>query len=214
MVDTLTLSYGATAHANALPIALQIGAPLRLSDGSYPFAEPPDLTRLDTTAARLDWLREHLTSLCDLWAKPPRQFLNAYFAWIAATLAAEPARRALTDAGHGLFAPEDWSFAALRPLPSAFLPAGGGTARVDFAFWTGAGFVVVELPEERRAKRHAELVRLAASGVMLIELAPADLGDAAALGARLPVAFHDFWRGVALPPSPFGARDLAITAAR
>lgn len=213
MAETITISYGAGASAHALPIALPAGAPLRLSGGIYPFAEPPDLIRLDTTAARLAFLREHLQSLCDLWAKPPRRFLDAYFAWLAATVAAEPAHRELTALGHGLFAPEDWSFAALRPLPSAFLPAGDEWVRADFAFWTGDGFVAVEPPGERRAKRRDELARLARAGVMVIALAAADLVDAAALGARLPAAFHDFWRNIALPRSPFGARDLAIVPA-
>ena len=214
MAEAITVFYGATTREDAQVVALRRGAPLRLSDGPYPFAEPPDLIRLATTAARLDFLREHLRSLCGLWAKPRLQFLDAYFAWIGATLAVAPAHRALTDAGHGLFAPEDWSFAALRPLPSVLLLAGTDTIRADFAFWTGAGLVAVELPGERRAQRRGQLARLAASGVTVIELVPADLADAAALGAKLPAAFGEFWRGVALPHSPFGTRDLAIAPAR
>ena len=213
MAGTITISYGAGTRANALPIALRAGAKLRLCDAAYPFAEPPDLIRIETTATRLAFLREHLQSLCDLWAKPPRQFVDAYFAWLAATLASDLARRALTEAGHGLFAPDDWSFAALRPLPSAFLPAADEWVRAEFAFWTGDGFVAVELPGERRAKRRDELVRLAQAGVTVIELAPADLVDATALGVKLPAAFHDFWRNIALPRSPFGARDLVIAPA-
>ncbi|MGB8182676.1 MAG: hypothetical protein WCF13_09930 [Stellaceae bacterium] len=210
MAEAITIFYGAATREDAQTIALRRGAPLRLSDGPYPFAELPDLIRLATTAARLDSLREHLRSLCGLWAKPPLQFLDAYFAWVGATLAAAPAQRALTEAGHGLFAPEDWSFAALRPLLSALLPAGGDTIRADFAFWTGIGFVAIALPGERGAKRRDELARLAVGGVTVVELAPADLTDAPALGAKLPPDFGDFWRGVGLPRSPFGARDLAI----
>lgn len=210
MAEAITIFYGAATREDAQTIALRRGAPLRLSDGPYPFAELPDLIRLAMTAARLDSLREHLRSLCGLWAKPPLQFLDAYFAWIGATLAAAPAQRALIEAGHGLFAPEDWSFAALRPLLSALLPAGGDTIRADFAFWTGIGFVAIALPGERGAKRRGELARLAVGGVTVVELAPADLTDAPALGAKLPPDFGDFWRGVPVPRSPFGARDLAI----
>ncbi len=206
MADTITIVYGAAAREWARPIAVETDAPLRLSDGSYPFAEPPDLIRLDTTAARLGFLREHLRSLCDLWSKPSRQFLDLYFGWIGETLARDPARRELMEAGCGLFAPQDWSFAAPRPLPSAHLSVGGDAVRADFAFWIGGGFVAVELPGERRAKRRGELARLGGAGATVIELAPADLADAAALGARLPPRFHDFWRGVALPRSPFGPR--------
>ncbi|MDE1903182.1 MAG: hypothetical protein KGI46_04950 [Alphaproteobacteria bacterium] len=214
MADAITIFYGAATRDDAEAVSLRRGAPLRLSDGPYPFAEPPDLIRLATTAARLDCLHEHLRSLCGLWAKPPLAFLDAYFAWIGATLAAAPAKRALSEAGQGLFAPEDWSFAALRPLPSAFLPTGDVTISVDFAFWTGVGIVAVELPGGRRAKRRDELERLRASGVTVVELGLADLADAAALGAKLPLEFAAFWRNAKLPQSPFGARGLTIVTAR
>jgi len=213
VAETITVFYGAATRDDAQAVSLRRDAPLRLSDGPYPFAEPPDLIRLSTTAARLDFLREHLRSLCGLWAKWPLQFLDAYFAWIGATLATAPAQAALTDAGHGLFALEDWSFAALRPLPSAFLPP-AAEIQVDFAFWTGTGFVAVELPGERRARRRDELTQLRTADITLIELTPADLADVAALGRKLPADFAAFWRGVALPQSPFGARDLAIEKAR
>ena len=214
MADAITIFYGAATRDDAQAVSVRRDAPLRLSDGPYPFAEPPDLIRLATTAARLDCLREHLRSLCGLWAKPPLAFLDAYFAWIGATLAAAPAQRALTEAGQGLFAAEDWSFAALRPLPSALLPTSDAPIRTDFAFWTGAGFVAVELSGERRAQRRSELARLAAAGVSIIDLVPADLADAAALGAKLPPEFAAFWRDIPLPRSPFGARGLTIVTAR
>ena len=214
MAEAITIFHGAATRDDAQTVSLRPGAPLRLSDGPYPFAEPPDLIRLATTAARRDFLREHLRSLCGLWTKPPLQFLDAYFAWIGATLAAAPAQRALTEAGQGLFEPEDWSFAALRPLPSALLPADDATIRADFAFWTGAGFVAVELPGERRAQRRSALAQLTTAGTTVIELTPADFADAAALGTKLPADFAEFWRSVPLPRSPFGAHDLAIVAAR
>ena len=214
MTDAITVFYGAATRDDAQAVSLRRGAPLRLSDGPYPFAEPPDLIRLVTTAARLDFLREHLRSLCGLWARPPLQFLDAYFAWIGAALTAEPVARALAEAAHGLFTPEDWSFAALRPLPSALLRASDAAVRGDFAFWTGAGLVAIELPGERRPQRRGELALLSASGVTVVELTSADLADGVALGTKLPADFTEFWRGVPLPRSPFGARDLTIVAAR
>lgn len=214
VAETITVFYGAATRDDAQAVSLRRSASLRLSDGPYPFAEPPDLIRLATTAARLDCLREHLRSLCGLWTKPPLAFLDTYFAWIGATLAAAPAQVALTTAGQGLFAPEDWSFAAPRPLPSALLPAGDSTIRVDFVFWTGTSFVAVELPGDRRAQRRGELAKLKTIGMTVIELTPADLADAAALGAKLPEDFAAFWRDVKLPQSPFGARGLTIVTAR
>lgn len=214
VTDAITIFYGAATRDDAQAVSLRCGAPLRLSDGPYPFAEPPDLIRLATTAARLDFLCEHLGSLCGLWAKPPLAFLNAYFAWIGATLAAAPTRTALTETGHGLFAPEDWSFAAPRPLLSALLPADDVTIRVDFAFWTGTSFVAVDSPRERRARRRGELALLTAAGVTVLELASGDLIDAATLAAKLPADFAEFWRDIPLPRSPFGARGLTIVPAR
>ena len=214
MAEAITVFYGAATRDDAQAVSVRRGALLRLSDGHYSFAEPPDLIRLATTAARLDFLREHLRSLCGLWAKSPLAFLDAYFAWIGATLAAAPVQAVLTEMGHGLFVSEDWSFAAPRPLPSALLPAGDATIRADFAFWTGTGFVAIELPGERRARRRSELMQLAAAGATVIELTPADLADTAVLGVKLPAEFAEFWRGAPLPRSPFGAHNLTIVAAR
>lgn len=214
MAEAITVFYGAATRDDAQTVSLRCGAPLRLSDGPYPFAEPPDLIRVATTTARLDFLREHLRLLCGLWARSPLAFLDTYFAWIGTTLAPPPVARALAEVAHGLFAPEDWSFAALRPLPAALLPAGGATIRADFAFWTGACFVAIELPGERRAKRRDELACLAATDATVIELMSTDIASAAALGAKLPADFAEFWRGIPLPLSPFGARGLTIVTAR
>ena len=69
----LTIGYGAANPDSAPRIAIEPDAarPLRLWDGPYPFAEPPDLTRLITLTERLDFLKQHLQSLCGVWAKPP-----------------------------------------------------------------------------------------------------------------------------------------------
>jgi len=206
----LRIGYGAVNPDSAPHVAIEPDAarPLRLWDGPYPFAEPPDLTRLITLSERLDFLKQHLQSLCGVWAKPPRAFLDAYFAWIAATLAAN--RAAIEPlAGAGLFAAEDWSFAAFRPLPSAHLPAGGSLIRADIAFWTGQGFVALELlgGDTVRAARRRELDALRRAGIAVVEMPPGDL-------TPLPESLTHFWRDVRLPKSPFGPRDLAIEPAR
>ena len=195
-------------------VRLALGAPLRLADGPYPFDEPPDLIRLATRAERLDCLKQHLQSLCPLWDKLARRFLDAYFAWIDATVAAGTAElQALADRAGGLFAPADWSFAALRPLPQAHLPADDGApVRADLAFWTGTSLVAIEMlgTMSPRKQRREELARLAAAGAVLVEIEGAALereGERL-LAQTLPPAFAHFWRGVALPSSPFGPAAL------
>ncbi|HUZ75518.1 MAG TPA: hypothetical protein VMU87_21240 [Stellaceae bacterium] len=217
--DTLLIPYGrahcAPGETGEPAIVVRGGVALRLADGPYPFPEPPDLIRIATVAERLDLLREHLQSLCGLWDRPSRQFLDAYFAHIAAAIAAsEPALAALAAGTGGLFAPPDWSFAALRPLPQAHLDGADDTppVRVDFAFWTGDALVAIELrgSASPRRQRQAELQRLAASGVRLVEVpAQALRQEGAALLARLlPAPFQRFWEGVRLPKSPFAPQTL------
>jgi hypothetical protein len=156
--------------------------PLRLNNMGWKFPTPPDLLRVASTGERLDFLREHLKSLCGLWDRLPRLFLDHYFRAIEATIEAHKAAlvEALGPSG-GLFDVRDWSFSAFCPLPQAHLPlahlplseraAGAGT-RVDFAFWTGQALIAVELvgaTTHGRARR-AGLERLRQSGVAAIEI--------------------------------------------
>jgi hypothetical protein len=212
----LVIPYGvsalsAAAGENVLSVAIGRAQrmPLRLWHGPYPFAEPPDLTRLKGTAERLAFLKEHLKSLCGLWARPPFDFLDAYFRWIESTLEASKAE--LEARGGGLFQPRDWSFAAFRPLPLAHLPvAAERNVRTDFAFWTGDRLAAVELVGESTPRRHRreELDTLRQAGVAVVDIPVAQLagGDLAAL---LPASFARFWAGVELPKSPFGPAALA-----
>jgi hypothetical protein len=191
-------------------IMLRPGVPLRLSDGPYPFPEPPDLIRIAGTAERLELLREHLQSLCGLWDRPARLFLDAYFRFIDEAIAtAATALAALAARGGGLFAPADWSFTALRPLPQAQLLADSAApVRADFAFWTGDAFVVIELQASAnpRRQRQEELARLAAAGIAIIAVPATALQQQGErlLVQLLPPPFHEFWRGVTLPTGPFG----------
>lgn len=217
--DTLLIRYGRAQYVPgeiaAPAVAARRGTPLRLADGPYPFPEPPDLIRIATVAERLDLLREHLQSLCGLWDRPAQQFLDAYFAHVTAAIAAaEAPLAALASGTGGLFAPQDWSFAAPRPLPQAHLEAADDAppVRTDFAFWTGAALVAIELrgSASPRRQRQQELQRLAAAGVMLVEVpAQALQQQGAALLARiLPAPFQRFWEGVRLPKSPFAPLTL------
>ncbi len=223
MAEQLVIPYGGAAPTlqdGATPrviIDRAKAAPLRLSDGPYPFPEPPDLLRLSTLPERLDLLKEHLESLCGLWDRPARLFLDAYFRHIGAAIAAhEVELGTLAAAAGGLFMPADWSFAAPRPLPQAHLPvsdaAGVTHIRTDFAFWTGAALVAIELlgSATPRKQRREELARLRQSGVVVIEISAAELqrqGEGL-LARLLPAPFHRFWEGVSLPLSPFAPLAL------
>jgi hypothetical protein len=203
------LLYGRADPASPGPAARIVeGSALRLCHGPYPFAEPPNLIGAATTEARLALLREHLGTLCKPWDRLAEAFLDAYFARIAAAIVAADAElRALAASGGGMFAPEHWSFCALRPLPQAHLPE-----RVDFAFWTGAGLIAIELEGSGtpRKQRRDELARLEAAGALLVRVPGAALQKQGEqlLAELLPAPFHRFWEGITLPSSPFGAEAL------
>ncbi len=219
--DALVVPYGrakiAPGEIGEPAVALRRGVPLRLADGPYPFPEPPDLVRIASTADRLDLLREHLQSLCGVWDRPAQAFLDAYFRFIGAAIASDAAALAARAAqSGGLFEPADWSFCALRPLPQAHLaPDADAPVRCDFAFWTGDGLIAIELAAagSPRRQRRAELARLAAGGVTVVEVDAAELRQEARLVHILPAPFQRFWAGVRLPASPFGPQLAEIRVA-
>src|SRR5208282_2234188 len=106
--------------------------------------------------AQLGFLRDHLVGLCDPWAAHQRRFVERYFdfvVWRVAGLAdALDARLARFD---GLYLVEDFSFAALRPLPRAHLRRadGAGWIATDFAFWTGDMVIALDIADTRRTSR-------------------------------------------------------------
>ncbi|MGH7087656.1 MAG: hypothetical protein ACREFQ_02015 [Stellaceae bacterium] len=187
------------------------GVPLRLSDGPYPFDEPPDLVRVTAVGDRLQLLREHLVSLCRPWDKLAPLFLERYFAGIAAAIGrGRNELQALAARGGGLFEPVDWSFAAFRPLPQAHLST-DPPARAEIAFWTGARAVAIafdgstSLTRQERENR----ARIAQSGAELVGIPARALSDGGDLLALLPPVFARFWDGVRWPSSPFGPDALS-----
>src|SRR5215468_1061013 len=163
----LVISYGSGSMATLEPHRA-----LRLSTMAWDFPERPDLNAIATIADRLDFLRDHLKSFCGLWDKLPRLFLDAYFRGIAECVAQNRFGLDLLAAAHGgLFRPEDWSYAALCPLPQAHLPAAPDNS-VDFAFWTGEELHVVEIvtaASPSRARREGR-ERLKAAGIPVAEI--------------------------------------------
>jgi hypothetical protein len=201
--------YGRASAANAGPsVRVVPGVKLRLCDGPYPFDEPPDLVRLATVEERMGLLCDHLKSLCGPWDKLAKNFLDAYFAAVAGEIAAAAAElRSVSGRSGGLFAPPDWSFCALRPLPQAHLPA-EGDARAALAFWTGDRFAAIAVEGSASADREerARRARIEAAGVEIVRV-PASVLPRLTL-AQLPQAFRRFWDGVTLPSSPFGPAAL------
>ena len=186
-------------------------AALRLGNFPYVFAEPPEFGALTTTQARLDFLREHFKSYWGIWDRLPLAFLDAYFAHVAATVdaAAEPLA-ALAAPHGGLFRPADWSFAAPAPAPIAHLGVSATQwVCVDFAFWTGTRLIALDIVGSDERGRRDGRERLRAAGIAVIEFPGAALrGSAPSMGELLPPEFSDFWRGVALPSSPFRIGSL------
>jgi hypothetical protein len=211
----IEILYGA---GDLVAIDRRARAPLRLNTMPWAFPEEPDLKALGERGQRLGFLRDQLKSLCPLWDKLPRLFLDAYFRHIVECIAENRAAlEATADRLGGLFAPEDWSYSALCPLPRARLPANTDPP-VDFVFWTGETLCAVAMTgtETPNRTRREGLRRLRESGIAVIEISGADLrhDGSRILLARLPAPFHEFWKSERLPTSPFriGALDEILRA--
>jgi len=218
--DVLVIPYG----SGGVPVSLATvpcatierarRRPLRLSDGGYDFAEPPAPARLVDGAAQLAFLRDHLIGLCDPWAAHQRRFIERYVGFVAWRVAGLGDALGARLARFGdLYRIEDFSFAALRPLPRAHLRRadGAGWIATDFAFWTGDTVIALDIADTRRTSRQctADHAVLRDAGVTVVALAPDALtGDMAGFAALLPAALVDFCTGAALPSSPFKAAAL------
>lgn len=149
-------------------------------------------------ATRLAAVKQWLSALCGDYAPQRQRFIDAYFRCIADHV---HAHRDELSAGlrryDGLFAPEDWTWSALRPLPRAWLPVGERLLPCDIAFWDGARPIAIEVTGQESGRRAA----LRVAGITVIHILPDALaGD---LLAALPDSFRCFWRDQKLPCSQF-----------
>jgi hypothetical protein len=145
-------------------------------------------------AARISAMKQFLHGLCGDYAPQRARFVECYIDCMAAHLDAH--REELTrdlQRYHGLYAPEDWLWSALRPLPRAWLPGKTLTVPVDFAFWDGAQVIAIGFGNS------PDVPGVAVCRVTSDILA----GDPLALLDVLPDSFRCFWRGETLPRSPF-----------
>jgi hypothetical protein len=179
--------------------------PLRLNTEPV----PPDAMPLaiGDHAARVTAAVEWLTGLCGDYAPLRRQFIVSYFGFIAAQLdrhRAELAER--LKPYDDLYAPEDFLWSALRPLPRGWVAVSGTLLPADVVFWDGNQAIAIEL-SPRVTEREAAL---RSAGVSVCRLDSQVLtGDPVLLSAKLPKQFRCFWDGQALPSSPF--RRAGIT---
>lgn len=142
-------------------------------------------------AARIAAIRSFLHGLCGDYAPQRRRFVDAYLDALTAHIAAH--RDVLVQdlqRYDGLYAPEDWLWSALRPLPRAWLRTDAGTLMADIAFWDGTQAIAIDLGGGQ-----------AMAGATVLRITPEMLaGDLLRL---LPETFRHFWQGQILPASPF-----------
>jgi hypothetical protein len=198
-------------------------AALRLNGGGLEFGEPPPLAAMPEIADQLAYLLVHFQRYCGVLDKHPRRFLARYFDFVHRQILDRRAELSRSLARfQGLYRFDHWAFSAPRPLPRAHLhaPELGTTqgydpadlVRVDFAFWTGAETVAIDLiGSETRGETDAlRRARLTQNGVRLIDI-PHDLLDPARrreFDHCLPADFHRFWQGEAVPSGPFTLTPL------
>lgn len=169
--------------------------PLRLnSEPVPPDSMPPDVgDHVARVAAAAEWL----TSQCGDYAPLRRQFIARYFDWIAAQIEAHRAELVeRLKPFDGLYAPEDFFWSALRPLPRGWVPLGERFLPADIVFWDGARPIVVQLGERTTDREKM----LQDASVQLVH-------------DQLPPTFERFWEDQVLPSSPF-RRPVPIIIAK
>jgi hypothetical protein len=138
-------------------------------------------------AARVAAAIEWLGGQCGDYAPLRRQFITKYFAWIAAQIEAHRAELVeRLQPFEGLYAPEDFFWSALRPLPRGWVPIGGQFLPADMLFWDGTQPVAVQLGERATDRELA----LRQANVCVVH-------------GELPATFGRFWGKQGLPSSPF-----------
>jgi hypothetical protein len=176
--------------------SVEVGtSPLRLNTEPV----PPDVMPLAAGdhAARVTAALAWLESLCGDYAPLRRQFIAAYFRFVANVIDAHRTELVVRLQRYdGLFAPEDFLWSALRPLPRGSVPVGERWLAADMVFWDGTQPIAIELVARDTDRQRALLA--APVGTLRIEPPAFDRLDAV-----LPPSFHRFWDGETLPSSPF-----------
>ena len=157
---------------------------------------PPEAmaSAVDNHAARTAAMKQFLRGLCGDYAPQRLRFVDCYIDCMTAHLEAHQDEQARDLQRYdGLYAPQDWLWSALRPLPRAWLASDAGMALVDFAFWDGTQAIAIDVGGGGQGQ--AGLMCRVGSDVLA--------GSPQALLEVLPDSFRCFWRGQTLPVSPF-----------
>jgi hypothetical protein len=173
-----------------LPGAFIGAEPLRLNSEALP---ADAIAAAPNHVARVAAMRAYLRGLCGDYASHRMRFVEFYLDSMVAHLdayrdevAGELARFAR------LYAPEDWLWSSLRPLPRAWLGE-KAVVPVDVAFWDGTQVIAIDLAGTQKLPG-ATICRVDTSALT---------GDPLALLDLLPHSFRYFWRHDVLPRSPF-----------
>ena len=171
------------------------GEPLRLNSEPVPADAMP--LSIGDHAARVTAAKAWLDGQCGDYAPLRRQFIAAYFRCIAARIEAHRAELAERVKRYdGLYAPEDFLWSALRPLPRGWVPMDEALLPADIVFWDGTRAIAVELSARETEKQKA----LAAAGAAVCRIESSVFYR---LDEVLPSDFLHFWQGQELPSSPF-----------
>jgi len=168
--------------------------PLRLNSEPVPQDAMPlgSGDHAGRVAAAIDWL----TGLCGDYAPLRKQFIAAYFRHSAERI--ETRRTDLVERLRpydGLYAPEDFLWSALMPLPRGWVPAGDQMLPADIVFWDGSQPIAIEIAPRTTPRQSA----LEAADVLVLRIEPRTVD----VGPSLTESFQHFWQGQSLPSSPF-----------
>jgi hypothetical protein len=169
--------------------------PLRLNSEPAPPEAVASLT--GDHPARVVASKAWLEGLCGDYAPLRRRFVAAYFEFIAQQIEAHrPELAERVKPFDGLYAPEDFLWSALRPLPRGWAPHGERLLPADFLFWDGTQVIAIEVATRDTERQMA----LLAAGMTAYRVEPAAFDR---LGEILPAHFLNFWEGQRLPASAF-----------
>ena len=208
-------------RAPRVEIDTAVRAPLRLGDGPYSrrmiaeeasAAPSGDAVNNDdggVGAARLDTLRRLHLRNCDVFDKYLRRWIDLYFDFVAAqALDCTAELAALSRTPDAALDPLLWGMAALRPLPRAHIPvADGAFVPVDVAMWDGDELVAIVFAGGEKAR----LARNLAVRARLVTVEPpAEGAEPDLIRAQLGDVVAGYWRGLAVPPGPFGPAPFRL----